>query len=185
MSAKRSRAIRAGVEGLERRETPGGAHALAAAAAASSVTIGGGGLAAITESAPAVNGQLATTVLVGTNRTLGSYSAQLAISYGNGLSRGLGSGVFTASDGDTIDVRLKATAPPPVFPHATAQQRDGSDFYIGIPSGQIVDSAPGSIRFTITGGTGAFANATGTFRLTGNVNALTPFHYSLSGKFRK
>src|SRR5262249_3613450 len=74
MSAKRSRALRAGVERLERRETPS-THALAAAAAAKTVTINGTGTAHVIQSHPVVNGRELTSAASGTASVIGKYTA--------------------------------------------------------------------------------------------------------------
>ena len=77
MSAKRSRSFRAGLEGLERRETPS-THA--SAAVAKVVSLQSHGTATIFFSEPIQNGQQVTTTLSGSNTSLGKFTTELDVS---------------------------------------------------------------------------------------------------------
>lgn len=162
MPEKRSRGMRAAVEGLERRETPS-SHALAALPAAKVVNFGGNGAATVNLSEPVVNGQEVFTSLAGSSKTLGKFSGQLDVIYGLDLTRGSGTGVLTASNGDVLDLNVSAVSNAPVSPHGR----------------------PGAIHFTVTGGTGAFANAKGQGVISGNVSVLYNYKFHLQGRVRE
>jgi hypothetical protein len=152
MSAKRTRALRAGVEGLERRETP------------SSVNLASAGTAAVTFSHLITNGQDVTTMISGKSKGLGgSYTGELDVVYAlNNPPGGSGTGVITTSSGDTIDLKLKSETQTP---HKQLEEM-------------------GTMVFSVTGGTGAYANATGHGVFTGNINILNNFRFLLHGRVR-
>jgi len=160
MSAKRSRALRAAFEGLERRETPS-SHAVAALQTAQVVSLQGSGTAVNIISTPGVNGQAVTDWIFGKTKGLGNYSGQLSLFYGLDHIHGTGRGVITKANGDQLALSLSATAHTP-----------------GVPRG------PGVIHFTVTSGTGALAAAAGSGTLTGHVSLLNGFHYVSHGKVR-
>lgn len=153
MSVMRNRALRAGLEGLERRETPS-THSLAS----NVVSVHNSGAAVIAYSQPVQNGHVVDTITAATSKTLGSYTSEFDVFYVAGTRHGTGTGTLTAADGDKINLKLSAQLSSP---------------------GQ-----SGVIRFTVNGGTGAFANATGHGSLTGHVNILHNFRYSLHAKIR-
>jgi hypothetical protein len=187
MSAKRSKALRAGIEGLERRDNPSGAvaavavhhadapshhadtaahhaaatsdHAAAAAANASSIAIRNRGHAAVLFSQPVVNGQEVLTVLDGTSKELGTYSGILDITYGRDPRKGTGIGVITAADGDEVELDLQSTITVPSRPHGNG----------------------GKIYFKIISGSGQFAGVTGRGTISGNVNTSYAYPYALQG----
>jgi hypothetical protein len=159
MSAKGSRALRAGVERLERRETPS-THA----AAATVLQLGGTGTATVTASMPIVNAQSVATAISGNNRGLGNYTGALNLFYEFNGRFGAGNGVVAASNGDHINLSLTSQIHIPT-----------------IPGG----GNTGVIHFKVTGGSGAFANATGHGVLVGNVNYSFPYTYTLQGRIRE
>jgi hypothetical protein len=163
MSAKRSRALRAGLESLERRETPS-THTLAAAAATTKVAdISGKGFAAVILSQPIINGQKVVTMISGSAPAIGgSYTGELDVFYGLDRKLGAGTGVITTSTGATINLSLKSTVQVPTMP---------------LGQGDV-------IKFKVTGGTGTFANATGHGTLTGHVNYLFNFPYVVTGRIK-
>jgi hypothetical protein len=162
MSAKRSRALRAGLESLERRETPT-THALAAAATTHVADISSKGFAAVILSQPIINGQKVVTMISGNSAAIGgSYTGELDVFYGLNSKLGAGTGVITTSTGATIKLSLKSTVQVPTMP---------------LGQGDV-------IKFTVTGGTGTFANATGHGTLTGHVNYLFNFPYVVTGRIK-
>jgi hypothetical protein len=153
MSSKRSRAMRAGVEGLERRETPS-THTSAAAATA----IRGAGAAVVTLSKPVVNGQEVDGIFSGASKVLGNYTGTFSSFFGLHRSQGAGVGVITTASGDTINIAYRESIQPGGTPR---------------------HHAPGVVQMVVTGGTGAFANATGRGLATGKVDpALAAFKYT-------
>jgi hypothetical protein len=163
MSAKRSRAFRAVFDSLERRETPS-THALAAATT-KVVNIHGTGTAQVTSSIPVVNGQQIASSVSGQAKVLGKYTGQFNSFFGLSLTNGSGSGVITAADGDKINLTLTSSFGPEIK----------SQIHI-----------PGRIHLTVTGGTGAFAKATGHGTLTGNFNTFPDtLTFTIHGQVRE
>jgi hypothetical protein len=164
MSAKRSRAFRAGFDSLERRETPS-AHGLAATSTAKLVNIHGTGIAVVTSSLPVVNGQQIATSVSGQSTVLGKYTGDFNSFFGLSLAQGSGTGAIRAADGDLIDLSLSG-----VFGTENKPQ-------IHIP---------GIIHLKVTGGTGAFANATGHGTLTGQFNTFpNTFTFTFHARVRE
>jgi hypothetical protein len=156
---------RPGVEGLERRDNPS-THLAAAAAATTTkaVAIHGSGNSVVTLSNPTINGQLVTNAINGTSKVLGAFNGQTNSFFGLGLSRSSGNGGLVAADGDTINFTLRGAFEPPesAFRHS-----------------------PGVVFMTVTGGTGAYANATGHGTETGIGNPIIGlFHFNLHLKVK-
>lgn len=160
MSAKRNRALRAGLEDLERRDNP--SLALPAATATPVLNLSSTGHATVTASMPVVNGQKVQTALAGNLPGAGAYAGEVDVVYGVGIPVGLGTGHITLSTGDEIDFSVRGRNATPALPNGRG----------------------GILHLTVTGGTGVYAKATGHGTITGNVNILYNFVYNLRGLVR-
>jgi hypothetical protein len=120
--------------------------------------------AVVTLSQPVVNGQHVIASLHGKSRALGDYTGQFESFFGLGTGLGTGEGTLTAADGDQINVAFREDFQPPA-------------------GGQ--SHGPGRVTMVVTGGTGAFANATGHGTATGLANPTTSiFRYALNLRVR-
>ncbi|MFO0953239.1 MAG: hypothetical protein U0835_19200 [Isosphaeraceae bacterium] len=104
MSAKHSRALRAGLESLERRDNP------------STISLSNTGTAFIVRSQPVINGQKVVTQVIATSKAVGQYVADFEVFYGIASNLGRGNGTITTANGDTIKLKLHSSIGIPTAP---------------------------------------------------------------------
>ena len=136
------RRFEARVEGLERREVMSHVHALRAVAPAF-VAIAGSGFGQVTALAQTATGYQAAGVAYGADSRFGTFTAQASGSITN-KGAGYATAVLTSPTGSELDLRFTGTA---------------KSVHLA------TTSAYGTLNFTVTGGTGAFAHATGNGRM--------------------
>lgn len=153
MATRRSQKARLGFEMLERRETPStfaGAQVaeMAVHAAATTSVLKGSGHATLTKEAQLRNGGLAViSKVVGTGTPIGSFTGVEVSVFTPGLTASRSTAVLTA--------------------------QDGSHLVLSINSKTRAGTTTGNGIYTILGGSGRFAHATGSGTMTGTLSLAT------------
>jgi hypothetical protein len=174
--AKNAFRFRAQMEPLERRETPGSAHALATSTTHPTVTVSGSGVGAVTQLSNQINSVKIESVTRGRASGLGTFTGNpKGFFYFNGHA--IATDVLTASNGDTLDITLDGSV--------RLASTNTKEFGIRQLLEASPTSATASYHFKVTGGTGRFAGATGSGTVSETINAGTGgLHFSFNGRVK-